>query len=256
MNEVILEKKGNTAYVTLNRPQQNNAINLSMRETLCSIWKEIETSQDIRSVILTGGERVFSAGQDLKELSTFREKEPLAELPLNNLETFGANLTKPVIVAISGHCVGAGFLLTMVCGDVRIASETAMFVLPEVKVGIPPAFGFPAILSKHFPPSLAAELLLFGKPMDALAAFRMGYVNEVVPVKDVLATAERRALQINEMSPSTIRNIKETLRKVTAPDPMAVAYSTAMCMLGRHSEDYIEGPKAFKEKRKPIWKEL
>jgi enoyl-CoA hydratase/carnithine racemase len=251
---VLFEKKGKTAYVILNRPEHNNAINLSTRKALCDAWEEIERDQDILSVILTGGERIFSTGQDLVELSAFREKEPFAELPLNNLETFGANVQKPVIAAVSGHCLGAGFLLTLVCSDIRIASETTFFGMPEVKVGVPPAFGIPAILSRHFPPAIAAELLLFGKTIDAHAAYRMGYVNEVVPVKDMLLKAEQYALQVNELSSLIIRNIKDVLRRVTAPDPTVIAYSNAMCMLGRHSEDYVEGPRAFKEKRKPVWK--
>lgn len=251
---VIFEKRGKTAYVILNRPNQRNAINLEMRKALCSAWEEIEKNPDILSVILTGGESFFSVGQDLKELSEFREKEPLAELPLNNLQTFGENIQKPVIAAISGHCLGAGFLLTLVCSDIRIASETAVFGMPEVKVGIPPAFGIPVILNKHFPPSITAEILLFGKTIDAQTAYRIGYINEVVPVKEMLRRAEQYATQINEMSPLIVRNIKEVLRRVSAPDPIAIAYSNAVCMLGRHSKDYIEGSKAFKEKRKPIWR--
>ena len=251
---VLFEKKGKTAYVILNRPEHNNAINLNMRKALCDAWEEIEKNQDIFSVILTGGEKVFSAGQDLTELSAFREKEPFAELPLNNLETFGQNVKKPVIAAISGHCLGSGFLLTLVCSDVRIASETALFGMPEVKVGVPPAFGIPAILSRHFPPALTAELLLFGNTIDAHTAYRIGFVNEVVPIKEMLLKAEQYAHQVNEMSSLIVGNIKDVLRKVIAPDPMAIAYSNAMCMLGRHSEDYVEGPRAFKEKRKPVWK--
>ncbi len=251
---IIFEKKGKTAYLILNRPEHNNAINLSMRKALCDAWEKIEKDQDILSVIITGGERIFSSGQDLKELSEFREKEPLAELPLNNLETFGQNVKKPVIAAISGHCLGSGFLLATVSSDIRIASETALFGMPEVKVGIPPAFGIPAILSRHLPPAITAELLLLGNTINAHTAYRIGFVNEVVPIKDMLLKAEQIALQVNEMSPLITANIKEVLRKVTAPDPMAIAYSNAMCVLGRHSEDYIEGPRAFKEKRKPIWK--
>jgi enoyl-CoA hydratase/carnithine racemase len=251
---VLIEKKGNTAIVTLNRLGQKNAIDLAMRKGLCQAWEEIERDREIFSVILSGGEMVFSAGQDLVELSEFRKKEPVAELPLNNLETFGLGVKKPVIAAISGPCLGAGFLLTMVCSDVRVASESAQFGMPEVKVGVPPSFGIPAILCRHFSPAMAAALLLFGRRISAQDALRAGFVNEVVPVSEMHSTAEKYAREVNEMSPLITRNIKEVLRKVTDPDPLSVAYCNAMCTLGRRSEDYVEGPRAFRERRKPVWK--
>jgi enoyl-CoA hydratase/carnithine racemase len=251
---VLFEKKGNTAVVTLNRPEQKNAIDSAMRKELLKAWDYIEEDKGIYSVILTGGEKVFSAGQDLFELSEFRKKEPVAELPLNNLETFGLHVKKPVIAAVGGPCLGAGFLLAMICSDVRVATDTALFGMPEVKVGVPPSFGIPAILARHFPPAIVADLLLFGRRITALDAFRLGFVNNVVPVEEMLSTAERYAGEINEMSPLITGNIKEVVRKVTEADPLSIAYSNAMCALGRRSEDYIEGPLAFREKRKPVWK--
>lgn len=251
---VLFEKRGSTAYVTLNRLRRRNAIDLRMREGLREAWRRIETDREILSAILSGGEEVFSAGQDLSELSEFRKKEPLADLPLNELETFGAQVSKPVIAAISGQCMGAGFLLTMVCADIRIASESAVFSMPEVKVAVPPSMGIPAILSMHFPPAVASELLLFGNSMDAKTAKGFGFVNAVVPVGEMLAKAEEYANRIHEMSPLITANIKQVLKKVSDPDAKAVAFCNAMCSLGRRSEDYLEGPKAFRERRKPVWK--
>lgn len=251
---VIFEKKGKTAYITLNRPEQNNAINLEVRQGLRDAWNEIERDNNIWSIIVTGGEKIFSTGQDIAELAKFRKKNPTSDLPLNNLDTFGEKVKKPVIAAISGYCLGAGFLLTLVAGDIRIASDTAKFGMPEVKVGVPPSFGIPALVAKHFSPAVAMELLIMGQNITAEDAHRSGYINRTVPSEALLSTAEEYAEKINQLSPLIVKNIKEVFRGVIAPDPKAIALSDAMCLLGRHSADYIEGPKAFMEKRKPVWK--
>ena len=251
---MIFEKKGRTAYVILNRPAQNNAVDLAVRQGLCDAWEEIEGDDDILSVIITGGEKVFSTGQDVIELATFKQKDPLGNLPLNDLRTFGADVKKPVIAAVSGHCLGFGFLLTMVAADIRIASDTARFGMPEIKVAVPPSLGIPPIVAKHFPPAMAMELFLTGESITAEDALRVGFVNKIVSPDELLSTAEETAGKINGFSPLNVRQIKEVFRQVTAPDPRDMAFSEAMCLLGRHSEDYLEGPRAFREKRKPVWK--
>jgi dehydration protein DpgD len=253
-SEVIFEKKGKTAYITLNRPDKKNAFNLAMRRELARVWEIIDDDSEIWSVILTGGEKVFSTGQDVTELSEFKEKDPLADLPLNALETFGSNVKKPVVAAISGYCLGFGFLMTMVASDIRIASSTAKFGMPEVKIGVPPSMGIPAILANHFPPAIAMELLLLGKMIDVETAYQIGYVNKIVSPDKLISTAEEVAEEINQYSPLILKNVKEVFKQITSPDQKAIALSNALCLIGRHSEDYIEGPRAFKEKRKPIWK--
>jgi len=253
-SEIIFEKRNKTAIVTLNRPKQKNAVNLAVRQALCDAWDEVNQDSDICSVIVTGGEDVFSTGQDLVELAEFRSKEPTAELPLNEQNTFGANVKKPVIAAISGYCLGAGFLLTLLAADIRIASHTAKFGMPEVSVGVPPSFGIPPFLAKCFPYAIATEILLAGRNISAEDACRFGYLNKVVPTGELQSAAEAYAARINKFSPLIVGNIKKVLRKVTVPDPVAISFSDAICALGRKSEDYIEGPKAFNEKRKPVWK--
>lgn len=254
MSEVLFEKRGNTAYVILNRPKQNNAINLEIRQRLREAWAEIDRDPDVWSIILTGGEKVFSAGQDLKELAEFKKKDPLGELPLNDLTTFGSNVKKPVIAAIGGYCLGFGFLMTIVAADIRIASTNAKFGMPEVKIGVPPSLGIPPIVATQFPPAVAIELFIVGNNLSAKDAYRVGFVNKVVRSQDLIKTAEEYAHKINSFSPLIVKNIKEVFKKISAPDPGAIAFSDAMCMLGRQSEDYLEGPRAFMEKRKPVWK--
>jgi len=259
MGNVVLEKKGKTAYVVLNRQEKYNAINMGIRQGLCDAWKEIEIDTEIRSVILTGGEKVFSTGQDLNEISEFRKKHPIenkpaVELPLWNLNTFGAQVKKPVIAAINGFCLGLGLLLTMVGSDIRVATETAQFGMPEVKYGMVPFLGFPAIMASYFPPAIAMEMLLTGKSISAEEAYRCGYVNLIVPHQDLISTAQQYADKINELSPLIAKNIKEVFRNVISPDPLSVLYSDMVAKVSRYSEDYIEGPRAYSEKRKPNWK--
>ena len=253
-SDIIFKKEGRTAYIILNRPEQKNAINLSVRQALCNAWNEINNDSEIYSVIVSGGEKIFSAGQDLVELSEFRKKEAIDELPLNVPATFGINVEKPVIVAISGYCLGVGFFFAMVAGDVRIASDTAKFGMPEINVGVPPAFGIPPILAKHFSPAVTSDILLFGNNITADDACRRGFVNKVVPSEQLMSTAQEYADRVNQFSPLMVKNSKKVLRSALTPDRISLEYSDALCLLGRHSEDYVEGPRAFREKRKPIWK--
>ena len=251
--EVLYQKKGKTAYITLNRPDKNNAINLEVRKLLAGFWREADADPEVCSVILTGGDKVFSTGFDMVELSKFREKEPLNELPCTNMENFGVNVSKPVIAAISGYCLGAAFLMATVAADYRVASKTALFGMPEVKIGITPAFGIPPIMAAYFPQGAVSELLLMGHNITAEDAYRFGYVSRVVPTEELLAEAETVAKEINDMSPLVVKNIKRVIRTITAPDSKGIAFSNAVCLMSRYSEDYIEGPRAFREKRKPVW---
>lgn len=254
MSGVRFEKKGQTAYVVLQRPEARNAIDLEMRKGLVHAWTRIEEDADILSVILTGGEAVFSVGQDVAELAAFKREHPLGDMPLHSLATFGAEVTKPVIAAIGGHCLGFGFLMTMVGADIRIATPQASFGLPEIRIAVPPALGIPALVLSHFPMGLAVELLLAGKMLPAERAREVGFLNEIAEPGMLIATAEAWAERINGFSPFMVRQTKAVLRKLGQPDPRSLALSDAMCMLGRHSEDYLEGPRAFLEKRRPQWK--
>jgi len=142
----------------------------------------------------------------------------------------------------------------MVGSDIRVASGTALFGMPEIRVGVPPALGIPALVARHFTPAHAMELLLLGWCLSAADAYQSGYVNRVVPIEQLLFEAQRYADQINALSPLMVRNIKEVLRGVNAPDPNALALSESICMKGRRSHDYLKGLKAFMEKRPPEWK--
>ena len=253
MEVVLFEVKNGTAYVRINRPAKKNALNLEVRKGLNRAWEQVNSDPQICSAIITGGDETFSVGQDLEELSEFRKHEPVEELPLNIEETFGALVKKPLIAAISGYCLGAGLLLVL-NSDFRIAGKDVRFGLPEVKVAVPPILDFPLKIAQNLPRVYAMEMLLLGEFLEAETAYRLGFVNRVVEPDRVLASAEEFAVKINKLSPFMTRLFKEQYRIITSQPAQHIAFSETLTKLGRYCEDYREGPRAFKEKRKPVWR--
>lgn len=254
MDAVLFEVKKGTAYVRINRLEKRNALNLEVREGLKRAWEQVNSDPEICSAIITGGDQVFSVGQDLEELSEFRKHEPVEELPLNTDETFGAFVRKPLIAAINGHCLGTGFLLVL-NSDFRIAGKDVRFGIPEVKVAVPPILDFPVKIAENLPRVHAMEMLLLGEFLEAEIAYRLGFVNRVVEPDEVLTTAEEFAGKINGLSPFMTRLFKEQYRIITDQPPQGIAFSKTLTKLGRYCEDYREGPRAFKEKRSPVWRD-
>jgi len=253
MAEVIYEKKTKIAYIMINRPDKKNAINYEVRQGLMKAWEQVNADPEVYSVIITGKDNVFSVGQDLEELAKYRQNEPVEDLPLNMEQTFGADVKKPVIAAISGYCLGTGFLLAL-NSDIRIASNDAQFGLPEVKMAIPPEFALTAKVAQYFPRAIALELLLLGDNISAEEAYRLGFINKIVPQRDVMPTAEDYAHKISQFSPLTVRSIKEGFYIGNSLSPQTIALLRTICRLARHSQDYREGITASVEKRKPIYK--
>lgn len=255
MEALSFEVKSNTAFIQINRPERKNAINLSVREGLKKAWEKVNSDPHIRSVIVSGDEKFFAAGQDLEELTEFRRNEPVEDLPLNVAETFGASVRKPVITAVRGYCLGLGLLL-VANSDFRIAGKNAIFGLPEVKVAVPPAMDLPVKIVHGFPKAIALEMLLFGELLDAERAFQLGFVNRVVETEKVMPVAMDFAARINKLSPYMTRLFKEQYQTITAVPRQICEFSKALAKLGRHSKDYSEGPLAFKEKREPVWGDI
>lgn len=254
MPELIYEKKGHTAYITINRPEALNSLNYEVRKSLIDTWEEINKDPDVFSVIITGaGDRSFSSGADVKEVDRVRATDPGADLPLDMAETYGITVRKPMIAAINGYCMGTGFLIA-VNSDFRIASENARFGVPEVKVAIVGMYGLCVRIYDYFPKTIADEMSLLGEPLSAQDAYRYGFLNKLVPQEKLMETAEEYATKLNSLSPLFIRMIKQTIRTANAPTPQAMAYNDCMNWLGRLTEDAKEGLLAFSEKRKPTWK--
>ena len=188
---VLYEKRdGGVAWVTLNRPDVLNAINLEMRDDLWELMLAVRDDPDVRVVVFKGaGERAFSAGADISEFGTAPSiAEARRARRERDLWGLILSLDEVLIAAIHGYALGAGIELSMCC-DIRIASDDAQFGLPEVSLGYIPSAGGTQTLPRHVPPGLAMQMILTGDPIDASAAFAAGLVQKVVPRERLYAEA-------------------------------------------------------------------
>ena len=257
---VRLEKQDHVARVTLDRPEALNAMDLRMHEELGRIWDDIEADDQIRVAVLTGaGERAFSVGQDLKEqarrdragtpASTFGSRGQPGWPRLT--ERFG--LGKPVVARVDGYALGGGFELVLAC-DLVLASDRAVFGLPEARLGLVPGAGGAFRLIRQLPQKLAMGYLLTGRRFDAATAHAYGLVNEVVPADRLDACVDGWVADLVASAPLAVRAIKEAaLRSVDLPLPEAFTATYEWEERRRRSADAVEGPRAFAEKRSPVW---
>lgn len=252
---VKYEKKGRIAYVTMNRPEVMNSIHPPATAELSQVWDDFIGDDEVWVAILTGaGDKAFSAGNDLKY--TAQKGLPSGPRPRGGFGglTDRTNIWKPLIAAVNGYALGGGFELALAC-DIIIAAEHARFGLPEPRVGLMAGAGGVHRLPRQIPLKTAMGYILTGKHMTAQDAYRLGIVNEVVPLKDLIPTAEKWANEILECAPLSVRASKQAAMvglDLSLETALARSYSIAQQLF--HSEDLIEGPKAFAEKRKPQWK--
>lgn len=260
MPAVLFEKKGHIAYITLNRPEAFNSINKEVWELSTQAWLKVRDDDDIWVAIVTGaGEKAFCAGADLKEMSgVFQEARKSGHppaLPLPPINPMrGLEVYKPFIAAINGVALGGGLEFVLTC-DLRIAAEHARLGVPEVKQGIIPGAGGTQRLPRAIPWALAMHLLLTGDFISAQEAYRIGLINQVVPMKDLMPTAEAMANKIMENGPLAVRTAKEAAyRGVRMSLDEGLRLEEILEKVLVASEDALEGPTAFAEKRKPVYK--
>ena len=252
LKNVILEKEGHLAIVTMNRPKALNALNSETLKDLDAVITDLENDNDIYAVILTGaGEKSFVAGADIAEMKDLDEKQGQEFGKLGNdvflrLE----NLNKPVIAAINGFALGGGCEISMAC-DIRIASETASFAQPEVGLGITPGFGGTQRLARIVGLGIAKELIYTAKSIKADEAYRIGLVNKVVPLENLMDEAKKMASKIIANAPVAVRLCKDAINRgmqVSIDKAVAIeAEDFGKCFA---TEDQKEGMSAFLEKRK------
>jgi enoyl-CoA hydratase len=250
---VVVEKDGAVAVVTLNRPQQLNALSYDLVKDLCLAMEELDRDDDVRVMIVTGGEKVFAAGADIKEMA---ERGPFDERIQERLEYRDRinEIAKPVIAAVSGFALGGGCELAMSC-DIVIASETARFGQPEVNLGIIPGSGGTQRLTRAVGKYRAMELVLGGEFLSAADAERFGLVNRVVPVELLLDEAKSMARKIASKPALAIKAAKEAvLKSANLSLDEGLEFERKSFYLLFASEDRAEGMKAFLEKRKPLFK--
>ena len=247
------EKRGRLAVVTINRPEVMNALHPAANEELSRVWDDFAADPEVWVAILTGaGERAFSAGNDLK----WTAEHGVPRMPKGGFGGLVArtDLWKPLIAAVNGFALGGGLEIALAC-DIIIAADHARLGLPEPRVGLMAAAGGVHRLPRFIPQKIAMGLMLAARQIPAAEAARLGLVNEVVPGKDLMATAERWANDILECSPLSVQATKQAaLQGLEKPlsEAMATPYSMVQRLFG--SEDAIEGPRAFAEKRKPVWR--
>ena len=255
---VLLDIRGPVAVLTINRPERMNAMDSAAHLALSDALDRLAEDEAVRVIILTGaGERAFSAGRDLKELAADVTDEERAVIDARWART--TRLTdrfdypKPLIAAVRGVAFGGGFEIALAC-DLIIASEDAQFALPEPKRGLIPFAGGVHRLPRAIPRHAAMGYLLTGRTMGAGRAYELGLVNEVVPAAELMATAEQWAAEIVACAPLAIASIRQCVaRGIALPlrDAMSLDYPAET--IRRTSEDSIEGPRAFAERRAPRW---
>jgi len=260
MAVILIEKREKNAIVTLNRPESFNAMNYQAWKEITEAWIDLKNDPEVWTIILTAtGDKAFCAGQDLKEMARLKaeaEKEgrPFVSGLPEATPTKYLEMPKPVIAAINGFAIGAGLELALAC-DIRIAAEHAQLGLREVTQAIIPGAGGTQRLPRFIPFGIALEILMTGDLISAKEAFRVGLVNRVVPLAELMPTTLAFANRINENGPLAVRAVKEAAYKgIQMPLNEGLRFETLLLSKVRESEDAWEGPKAFAEKRKPIYK--
>jgi enoyl-CoA hydratase len=260
---VIVEQEDHVLVVTLNRPEKKNAVNCEVMCRLYDAWVRLDDEDALRVGILTGRGDTFCAGMDLSEIGKMRagvSDNPWMERVKKEPHViYGAWLKtyrpkKPVILAAEGFARAGGTEILQGT-DIRVAGESAKFGVTEVQRGLFPMAGSAVRLRRQIPYAIAAEMLLAGEDLPARRAYELGLVNHVVPDGQALAKAKEIAGRIAENGPLAVKGILATLRETEAmPEETAFAIEQKYGMQVMSSQDAAEGPRAFLEKRKPVFK--
>ncbi len=209
---LLYEKENGLAYITLNRPQQLNTVNVEMRDELYELLPAIQDDPEVRVCIIKGaGERAFSAGADITEFGTAPSQVIARQVHLERelWRTF-LNIDKPLIAAIHGFAIGAGIEMAMCC-DIRLASDDARFGLPEINLGMIPPAGGTQMASRLIGVGRASKFILTGDLIDAREAWRLGLINRVVPRDQLLVTARALAQKLASWKPLALRAAKRAI---------------------------------------------
>jgi len=256
MPTVLYEQRDRVVTITINRPEAMNAIDPETQEALVQAWTRFRDDDSAWVAILTGaGDRAFSAGADLKKLipSTFARGGGVLghQAPGLGGITRGLEIWKPMIAAINGYCLAGGLEQALAC-DLRLAAPHATFGLTEVRWAIMPGAGGTQRLPRAVPLGRAMEMILTGEPITAEEALRIGLINRIVPLPELMPAARALAEKLCERGPLALRAAKEAvIRGLSLPLADGLRLEAFLSASLRGTEDAAEGPRAFAEKRKP-----
>ncbi len=252
---VTVEKSDHITIITLNRPEVMNALHPPAHVELGAIFDEFDADDSAWVAIVTGaGDKAFSAGNDLKVTASGQTFPDLQWKGGFAGITTRYDLTKPVIAAVNGVAMGGGFEIALAC-DIILASENALFALPEPRVGLVAGAGGMHRLPRMVPFKYAMGMMLTGKRIDAAEAYRIGLASEVTPQDKLMETARRWAGEVLECAPLSVRLTKQSaMANFHLPVEEALNSKPPLFDVFVNSEDRVEGPVAFAEKRKPDWK--
>lgn len=254
MSVLLLDRTATRAVITLNRPEKLNALSHELFAALNDELTHLENDEALRVLILTGaGERAFCAGTDISELATSHDGEMISTRG-QQLGDRLENFPVPVITAINGIAAGGGFELALAC-HLRIASSTATFSVPEIKLGLIPAYGGTQRLVREVGVARANEMILTGRTLTSDEAFKFGLVSRVVGPSQVLAEAFALADEIEQLSPLSIRAcLKAVTKGLELPLEEGLKLENELFASLFSTDDAREGTSAFVEKRKPVFK--
>jgi len=254
-NNILVKIEDGVGLITLNRPKALNALNSELLDELVAVLEAWDADEAVRAIVLTGSERAFAAGADIREMA-----------PRSYMDMFKANffaaaadriaaVRKPIIAAVAGYALGGGCELAMLC-DFIIAADTAKFGQPEINLGLMPGIGGTQRLTRFVGKSKAMEMCLTGRNMDAEEAERAGLVSRVVPAGDLIHEAMEAARKIASQSVPIVMMTKETVNRAyetTLSEGIRFERRVFHAMFA--TEDQKEGMAAFSEKRKPVFKD-
>src|SRR5215475_3640052 len=252
---IILDKRGHVAVVTINRPDKLNALNIPTRKEIVDVLEELKYDNETRVVVFTGaGEKSFIAGADINEFQGRTVTDQLRAMTERNAFQAVGDFPKPIIAMINGFCLGGGCELALGC-DIRIASDRAKFGQPEINLGIIPGGGGTQRLTRLIGEGKAMQMVLTGEMIDAHEAYRLGLVNEVYPAAELEAKTMELANKIAEKSPVALAMAKTAVKNAARMNLREGLEQEidlfALCFSSQHKE---EGVRAFLETRKPDFK--